>query len=244
MKATNFEEDAVRPNHGTGTKKILLVDDSSTSRMTARMLLSGHESYVLTSACDGQEGVEKAIAELPNLILMDIEMPRMNGIDACRLLKQNKTTKNIPVVLLTMRGEEQFVRQAYASGCNEFLTKPVNEQKLSHGDQKISWLQAELYRLEHQIFSAVPTDAKFFFERSYRIMQPLDIDSRPDTTADPVPNPKPLHSSLFRSSRTRFLKENFCACATSFMRRRVYGLRRPRRPCWWADLPNAFDTTD
>jgi len=131
MKATNLDEDAARPNHGTGTKKILLVDDSSTSRMTARMLLSGHESYVLTSACDGQEGVEKAIAELPNLILMDIEMPRMNGIDACRLLKQNKTTKNIPVVLLTMRGEAQFVREAYDSGCNEFLTKPVNEQKLS-----------------------------------------------------------------------------------------------------------------
>jgi CheY-like chemotaxis protein len=62
---------------------------------------------------------------------MDIEMPRMNGIDACRLLKQNNTTKNIPVVLLTMRGEEQFVRQGYASGCNEFLTKPVNEQKLN-----------------------------------------------------------------------------------------------------------------
>lgn len=131
MKEKYFEEHAVRPNPGAGIKKILLVDDSSTSRMTARMLLAGHESYVLTSACDGQEGVEKAIAELPNLILMDIEMPRMNGIEACRLLKQNKTTKNIPVVLLTMRGEDTFVRQAYANGCNDFLTKPVNEQKLA-----------------------------------------------------------------------------------------------------------------
>jgi CheY-like chemotaxis protein len=129
MKAKHFEEDTSTPNPGSGIKKILLVDDSSTSRMTARMLLSG--PYVLNSACDGQEGVEKAIAELPDLILMDIEMPRMNGIEACRLLKQNVTTKNIPVVLLTMRGEEQFVRQAYASGCNDFLTKPVNEQKLA-----------------------------------------------------------------------------------------------------------------
>lgn len=127
MNAKYFEEDAATP---TG-KKILLVDDSSTSRMTARMLLAGHESYVLTSACDGKEGVEKAIAELPDLVLMDIEMPRMNGIEACKLLKQTPATKNIPVVLLTMRGEEQFVRQAYASGCNDFLTKPVNEQKLA-----------------------------------------------------------------------------------------------------------------
>ena len=90
MKEKHFEESAVSPNSEAGIKKILLVDDSSTSRMTARMLLSGHESYVLTSACDGQEGVEKAIDELPNLILMDIEMPRMNGIEACKVLKQNK----------------------------------------------------------------------------------------------------------------------------------------------------------
>jgi CheY-like chemotaxis protein len=131
MKEKRFEEHAVGSNPGAGIKKILLVDDSSTSRMTARMLLAGHESYVLTSACDGKEGVEKAIAELPNLILMDIEMPRMNGLEACRLLKQNETTKNIPIVLLTMRSEEPFVRQAYANGCSDFLTKPVDEQKLA-----------------------------------------------------------------------------------------------------------------
>ncbi len=131
MRENHFEELAVRPNAGAWTKKILLVDDSSTSRMTARMLLADHESYVLSSACDGQEGVEKAIAELPHLILMDIEMPRMNGIEACRLLKQNQATKNIPIILLTMRGEDTFVRQAYANGCNDFLTKPVNEQKLA-----------------------------------------------------------------------------------------------------------------
>jgi CheY-like chemotaxis protein len=131
MKENQFEEHAVGPNSGTGIKKILLVDDSSTSRLTARMLLSGHESYVLTSACDGKEGVEKAIAERPNLILMDIEMPRMNGLEACKLLKQNEATKNIPIILLTMRGEETFVQQAYANGCSDFLTKPVNEQKLA-----------------------------------------------------------------------------------------------------------------
>ncbi|HEX4605635.1 MAG TPA: response regulator [Candidatus Angelobacter sp.] len=124
-----IEDQAPMPK--SGSKKILLVDDSSTSRMTSRMLLAGHESYVVTSACDGEEGVEKAIAEVPNLILMDIEMPRMNGIEACKLLRQNEITKNIPIVLLTMRGEEPFVRQAYANGCSDFLTKPVNELKLA-----------------------------------------------------------------------------------------------------------------
>jgi len=129
MTRKQFEEHA-GPILGAGIKKILLVDDSSTSRMTSRMLLAGRESYVLTSACDGKEGVEKALTELPNLILMDIEMPRMNGLEACKLLKQNEATKNIPIVLLTMRGEESFVRQGYASGCDDFLVKPINEQKL------------------------------------------------------------------------------------------------------------------
>jgi len=112
-------------------KKILLVDDSSTARLASRMLLGNQSDYELISACDGRDGVETAIRERPDLILMDIEMPRMSGLEACRLLKQNEVTKNIPVVLLTMRGEEAYVQEGYASGCSEFLTKPVNEQKLA-----------------------------------------------------------------------------------------------------------------
>lgn len=131
MAQNHFEEDAATLTAGSRIKKILLVDDSSTSRMTARMLLADHESYVLSSACDGKEGVEKAIAERPHLILMDIEMPRMSGLEACKQLKQNNITKNIPIVLLTMRSEEAFVRQGYANGCSEFLAKPVNEEKLA-----------------------------------------------------------------------------------------------------------------
>ena len=112
-------------------KKILLVDDSSTSRLASRMLFANRRNYELISACDGKEGVETAIRERPDLILMDIEMPRMNGIEACKLLKKNATTKNIPVIFLTMRGEEPCVQEGLDSGCSEFLTKPVNEQKLA-----------------------------------------------------------------------------------------------------------------
>jgi len=118
-------------SHMVMPKKILLVDDSSTQRMACRMLFSDPMKYLLISACDGKEGVESAMRELPDLILMDVEMPRMNGFEACKLIKQNPTTKNIPVVLLTMRGEEHNVQQGYASGCSDFLTKPVNEQKLT-----------------------------------------------------------------------------------------------------------------
>ncbi len=111
------------------SKKILLVDDSSTSRMASRMLFAD-QPYELSSACDGKEAVEKAIAEQPDLILMDIEMPRMSGLEACRILKQNEATKRIPVVLLTMRSEDRFIQQGYACGCSDFLVKPVNGEEL------------------------------------------------------------------------------------------------------------------
>ncbi len=72
-----------------------------------------------------------AVREHPDLILMDIEMPRLSGIEACKLLKKNAATREIPVIFLTMRGEEKSVQEGRTSGCSEFLTKPVNEQKLA-----------------------------------------------------------------------------------------------------------------
>lgn len=131
MAGKHLQYDVAKPEGREKTKKILLVDDSSSSRMAARMLFAEQHSYVLTSACDGKEGVERAIAEPPDLILMDIEMPRMNGIEACKLLKQNEATRNIPIILLTMRSEEPFEQQGYDSGCSDFLTKPMNEHKLA-----------------------------------------------------------------------------------------------------------------
>ena len=94
------------------------------------MLLADQGCYDVISACDGKEAVEKALIEKPDLILMDIEMPRMSGLEACRALKQNDLTKGIPVILLSMRSEDRFVREGRASGCSDFLTKPVNWEKL------------------------------------------------------------------------------------------------------------------
>ena len=106
-----------------GSKKILLVDDSSTARLVTRLIFSQKSNYVLLSAVDGKDAVERALAEKPDLILMDVMMPRMTGLEACRALKQHKETSKIPVMLLTTRGEEQFVEQGYESGCSDYLTK-------------------------------------------------------------------------------------------------------------------------
>lgn len=111
-------------------KKILLVDDSSTARLTSRMIFSSKPNYTLISACDGKEGVETATREKPDLILMDVVMPRMTGIEACRMLKQQLETKKIPVVLLTSRDEKNVEEEGRAAGCADFLTKPVDDEKL------------------------------------------------------------------------------------------------------------------
>jgi CheY-like chemotaxis protein len=112
-------------------KTILLVDDSATSRMKSRMLFGDKAHYQFISACDGQEGLEMALERKPDLILMDVEMPRMNGIETCQALRKNASTRRIPIILLTMRSEESIVKQGIDSGCTEYMVKPVNEEKLA-----------------------------------------------------------------------------------------------------------------
>jgi DNA-binding response OmpR family regulator len=111
------------------SRKILIVDDSSTVLLMERMILSaGH--YEVVSARDGQEGVEKAESERPDLILMDVMMPRMNGFEACRRLHEGERTRDIPVIMVSTRGELESVESGYESGCADYVTKPINGLEL------------------------------------------------------------------------------------------------------------------
>ncbi len=110
-------------------KKILIVDDSETSLMMSRMILS-KASYDIAVAKDGQDGVEKALAEKPDLILLDVVMPKMNGFEACARIRAQEETKGIPVIIVTTRGEEANVETGFAAGCNDYITKPVNGLEL------------------------------------------------------------------------------------------------------------------
>ena len=111
------------------TRKILLVDDSATVLMMERMILAAEQFEVVT-ASNGLEAQEKARRELPDLILMDIVMPKVTGLEACKALRADPATSHIPIILVTTRGEAQTVEQGYESGCNDYVTKPVNSSEL------------------------------------------------------------------------------------------------------------------
>jgi len=112
----------------TTRKKILLVDDSSTVLLMHRMLL--RNDYELVQASNGEEAVRVARAERPDVIFMDVVMPKMTGIQACQKLQEHDETRGIPVVMVTTRGEEENVAAAYAAGCREYITKPFDATEL------------------------------------------------------------------------------------------------------------------
>jgi CheY-like chemotaxis protein len=106
-------------------KKILIVEDNPMNMELATDLLET-SGYVVIQAGVAEEGVELARAELPDLILMDISLPGMDGLEATGVLKQNPATKDIPVIALTahvMKGDEE---KALAAGCSGYITKPID----------------------------------------------------------------------------------------------------------------------
>ena len=110
-------------------KKILVVDDSRTALFMVTTILR-KERYELVTACDGEQALEMAATERPDLILMDVIMPRKTGFEACRELKRREDTKAIPVILVTTRGEGENVEAGFQSGCNDYVTKPINALEL------------------------------------------------------------------------------------------------------------------
>ena len=113
----------------TKTKVILIVDDDPISLKLARDVLQAN-GYLTIEASNGKQALELAKANKPALILMDIRMPVMDGLEATRYLKKDATTRDIPTIALTasaMKHDEEGMRQA---GCDGYLTKPLDIQQL------------------------------------------------------------------------------------------------------------------
>jgi DNA-binding response OmpR family regulator len=110
-------------------KKILLVDDSQTVLLMEKMILS-KGPYAVITATDGEDAVRKAAIEQPDLILLDVIMPKMNGFEACQKLREHEATRTTPIIMVTTRGEETNVETGYSSGCSDYITKPINGPEL------------------------------------------------------------------------------------------------------------------
>ena len=107
-------------------KKVLLVDDSSTTLMMEESILKQNTPYECVSAMDGLDAISRALVENPDLVLMDVVMPRLNGFEACKRMRLEKTLRDTPIILVTTRGEEEYVEAGFQSGCNDYITKPVD----------------------------------------------------------------------------------------------------------------------
>jgi two-component system cell cycle response regulator DivK len=109
--------------------KILLVEDNEMNRdMLARRLT--RNGFEIVFAVDGQEGVDKAISEKPDLILMDMSLPVMGGLESTRRIKADPASQAIPVIALTANALVEDREKAMAAGCDDFDTKPVELPRL------------------------------------------------------------------------------------------------------------------
>ena len=110
-------------------KKILLVDDSNTILMMEKFILN-NGPYDLITASNGEDAIRRAAEEQPDLILLDVIMPKMGGFEACRVIRGNEKTKSIPIIMVTTRGEAANVEAGWANGCTDYVMKPINSVEL------------------------------------------------------------------------------------------------------------------
>jgi two-component system chemotaxis sensor kinase CheA len=121
----DFEKKAV--GREMSKRKLLVVEDSMTTRDLMRSILSG-EGYQVDVAVDGLDAMEKIARTRYDLLVSDIEMPRMNGLELCRTLKANESYKNIPFVFLTALASEEEKRRGIEAGAQAYIVKSGFDQ--------------------------------------------------------------------------------------------------------------------
>jgi len=110
--------------------KILIAEDERDIRdlITYTLNFAGYE---VVSAGDGEEAVALALQEMPDLVLLDVRMPRMTGYEACKAIKADEKTKGIPVVFLSAKGQEAEIQAGMQAGAVEYLLKPFSPDQLT-----------------------------------------------------------------------------------------------------------------
>lgn len=110
--------------------KILIAEDEPDIRELVAFTLR-FAGYEVVTASNGEEAVQLAVRELPDMALMDVRMPRMTGYDACRAMKANPDLKDMPVVFLSAKGQDNEIATGMAAGAEEYLLKPFAPDQLT-----------------------------------------------------------------------------------------------------------------
>lgn len=110
-------------------KKILVIDDDKNLVEMLKIRLES-EGFKVVSACDGEEGLEKTLKEKPNLIILDIMLPGISGYEVCQKLKDDNKTWDIPVMMLTAKGDLESRFTGLFTGAIEYMSKPYESRVL------------------------------------------------------------------------------------------------------------------
>lgn len=152
--------------------KLLVIDDLPENVFILQDRLE-HEGYEVITAYDGKTGIEKAIAEQPNLILLDVMMPGMTGIEVCKRLVADKLTSHIPIILVTAKSGEEDTKEGLEAGAFDYIKKPFNRVELLariNSSLKLAGAQKVLLEVEKRdTFIATVVTA------NHKIKQPLTL---------------------------------------------------------------------
>ncbi len=111
--------------------KILIAEDEPDIRELVAFMLR-FAGYEVMAASNGEEAVQAATREVPDLVLMDVRMPRMTGYDACRIMKASPQLRDVPVVFLSAKGQESEIQSGLEAGAEEYLLKPFSPDELTN----------------------------------------------------------------------------------------------------------------
>jgi class 3 adenylate cyclase/CheY-like chemotaxis protein len=141
---------------------VLVVDDEEANRMLLRDPLEVH-GYEIIEAENGEQALQKVEQRPPDVILLDVMMPRMDGFEVCRRLKKEARTAHIPILIVTALSERMERMMGIAAGASDFLSKPVDLQELTlrvnhavHAKRLVDQLQAEQVKVERLLLNSLP----------------------------------------------------------------------------------------
>ena len=110
---------------------VLLIDDDQTLHLWANRNLP-EAGFNIISCLGGNEGISKFNESTPNVVIIDIEMPGLDGLETCANIRKLANGKNTPIIIMTVTEDPQKIAQAYAAGATDFVTKPINWKVLAH----------------------------------------------------------------------------------------------------------------